>query len=136
MKRIITYQQTSKISLIILWTGGILLCFAMLYAWHQQDRNSSKKYTNFVQNTDIHVYELLLTHKDFQLDENVNLININLNTDPSAIVPENNITDSTTSTSTTNTRKLIYSKILEQKIKKISSRETDSPGFTIKPLPQ
>lgn len=135
MKRIITYQQTSKISLIILWTGGILLCFAMLYAWHQQDRNSSKKYTNFVQNTDIHVYELLLTYKDFQLDENVNLININLNADPSAIVPEN-INDSTTPASTTNTRKLIYSKILEQKIKKISSRETDSPGFTIKPLPQ
>lgn len=135
MKRIITYQQTSKISLIILWTGGILLCFAMLYAWHQQDRNSSKKYTNFVQNTDIHVYELLLTYKDFQLDENVNLININLNAAPSAIVPEN-INDSTTSVSTTNTRKLIYSKILEQKIKKISSRETDSPGFTIKPLPQ
>jgi len=107
----------------------------MLYAWHQQDRNSSKKYTNFVQNTDIHVYELLLTYKDFQLDENVNLININLNADPSAIVPEN-INDSTTSASTTNTRKLIYSKILEQKIKKISSRETDSPGFTIKPLPQ
>lgn len=77
--------------------------------------------------------QLLLSSQDLQIGESANLINITLNSDDDIKAHR-----ADSSVSTTPERKLVYSRILKNKIKKISSEPaTDNTnGFTIKPLPQ
>ena len=127
MKKNIPYQKATNTSLIILWIGAVLFCISMLYTWTRSDRKELGLTGNVMSSDNIFVDQLLLSYKDYQLDGKVNLININLNTEPATseqdaavkIIPD---------------RKLVYSKILEQKCKNIFQK-TQSDGFTIKPLP-
>lgn len=131
MKKITSYKKATNLSLIILWIGAILFSASMLYSWYKLDNDESPINGNFTVSNNIFVDQLLLSHKDFQLDGKVNLININLNMEPTPL-------DNDTAASITRTpnRKLMYSKILEQKIQKISLPKNHSDGFVIKPLPQ
>lgn len=129
MSHNISYNKKTTTSLVILWIGAILFCTYMVYIWLQADKDLTGSDNNFVGYKNIFVDQLLLSAKDLQLGDNVNLININLNTDPDTkqSAPKAVIT-------TPPERRLVYSKILQQKIEKISTEKTD--GFTIKPLPQ
>lgn len=125
------YTTRTSSSLVLLWIGAIILLMVMLYNW-RTETDSSKSNTALLKAKGIFVDELLLSSQDLQLGESVGLINISLNRD--AIV--NKVEDKEEpETSTSPERKLVYSKMLKNKIKKISSTPSNN-GFVIKPLPQ
>ncbi|HTG56628.1 MAG TPA: hypothetical protein VL943_10190 [Niabella sp.] len=125
------YTRRARASLVLLWIGAIILLMLMLYNW-RIETDSSKSNTALLKAKGIFADELLLSSQDLQLGENVGLINISLNRGATANVAED---EAKLETSTSPERKLVYSKMLKNKIKKISSTPS-SNGFIIKPLPQ
>ncbi len=127
------YTKRARASLVLLWIGAIILLIAMLYNW-RAETDSSKSDTALLKSKGIFADELLLSSQDLQLGESVGLINISLNRGTTVNVIED---EAKLETSTSPERKLVYSKILKNKIKKISSTPSNNNnGFIIKPLPQ
>lgn len=127
MKEPTSYNKITTTALIVLWIGSIIFCVNMIYNWSASDKTADEGGSGFINPKNIFVDQLLLSSKDLELGKNVNLININLN--KVAGIPGE---DSTISTFPE--RKLVYSKIFQQKIKTISTKNSD--GFSIKPLPE
>lgn len=125
------YATRASSSLVLLWIGAIILLMVMLYNW-RTETDSSKSNTALLKAKGIFVDELLLSSQDLQLGESVGLINISLNRDATVNTVED---EEEPETSTSPERKLVYSKMLKNKIKKISSTPSNN-GFIIKPLPQ
>ncbi|GAB3414481.1 hypothetical protein [Niabella aquatica] len=125
------YEKGASSSLIVLWVGTILLLLVMLYGWKAPDTDRSISGSLLSMPENIFADELLLSSHDFQIGENVNLINITLNRKG-----EGNLQTTDTAVNTTPERKLVYSRILKNKINKINATPTTTHGFTIKPLPQ
>ncbi|WP_114789779.1 hypothetical protein U0035_10645 [Niabella yanshanensis] len=125
------YTRRARASLVLLWIGAIILLMLMLYNW-RIETDSSKSSTALLKAKGIFADELLLSSQDLQLGENVGLINISLNRGAIANAAED---EAKLETSTSPERKLVYSKMLKNKIKKISSTPSGN-GFIIKPLPQ
>ncbi len=125
------YVKRAKYSLVFLWIGAITLLIIMLYNWRVAADSSESK-TELLKAKGIFVDELLLSTQDLQLGESVGLINISLNKDADVVTGE---LEEASETSSSPERKLVYSKMLKNKIKKISSTPANN-GFTIKPLPQ
>ena len=109
---------------MILWVGAFLLLIIMSYNWMApQNPRSALRAKN------IFIDQLLLSTRDLEMSENANLIKITLGKEGQS--SNQFVQDSVVNTPPN--RKLVYSKILNNQIKKISSK---SKGFTIKPLPQ
>ncbi len=125
------YATRASSSLVLLWIGAIILLMVMLYNW-RTETDGSKSNTALLKAKGIFVDELLLSSQDLQLGESVGLINISLNRDATVNTMED---EEEQETSTSPERKLVYSKMLKNKIKKISSTPSNN-GFIIKPLPQ
>ena len=125
------YATRASSSLVLLWIGAIILLMVMLYNW-RTETDGSKSNTALLKAKGIFVDELLLSSQDLQLGESVGLINISLNRDAAVNTVED---EEEQETSTSPERKLVYSKMLKNKIKKISSTPSNN-GFIIKPLPQ
>ncbi|MCH5715311.1 hypothetical protein [Niabella hibiscisoli] len=125
------YVKRAKSSLVFLWIGAIMLLVIMLYNWRVA-ANSTESKTELLKAKGIFVDELLLSTQDLQLGESVGLINISLNRDAAVATGELEVAPET---STSPERKLAYSKMLKNKIKKIASTPAND-GFIIKPLPQ
>lgn len=123
------YQKKASQCLIILWIGAIMFCLGMLYYWYKNDRSFLAN--GGLKNTQVFfVDQLLLSSKELELGNTVNLININLKADE-------NLSSQTESTNYgIPDKKFVYSKIYEQKIKKFTSVKSETDGFTIKPIPQ
>ncbi|MFT4093175.1 MAG: hypothetical protein QM640_06010 [Niabella sp.] len=132
LKKPTPYHKITTVALTILWIGSLAFCGGMIYNWYVSDNWGSQANKNRLSPKDIFVDQLLLTSEDLQLGEEVNLININLNK-ATADTGSHDQQGSATAI-TLPERKLVYSKILQDKIKKISTKNED--GFTIKPLPQ
>lgn len=124
-----SYRKKTTTSLIILWIGSFIFFAFMVYMWQRSDNDVNVVNNQFTRHKNIFVDQLLLSTNDFQLGDKVGLININLNANP-----DKNFTEEQPVANNAPDRKLVYSKILQQKIEKISTDKTD--GFTIKPLPQ
>jgi len=108
------------------------LLLVMLYNWKLPGMDSAESDSLLSKPENIFADQLLLSSQDLQIGESVNLINITLNSDGDIKAHR---ADSTVSTIPE--RKLVYSRILKNKIKKINSTPaTTTNGFTIKPLPQ
>jgi hypothetical protein len=125
------YTKRASSSLVLLWIGATALLIVMLYNW-RTETDSSKSNTALLKAKGIFADELLLSSQDLQLGESVGLINISLNRDATVNTMED---EEEQETSTSPGRKLVYSKMLKNKIKKISSTPPNN-GFVIKPLPQ
>lgn len=125
------YAKGAGSSLFLLWIGAVILLVAMLYNW-RVETDSTDSQGGLSKPRDVFVDELLLSSQDLQLGESVGLINISLNrgADDQAVREEPHVVN------TLPERKLVYSKMLKNKIKKISSTPANNNGFTIKPLPQ
>ncbi|HMR82023.1 MAG TPA: hypothetical protein PKE30_02790 [Niabella sp.] len=121
------YAKEASSSLIVLWIGAIFLLLVMLYNWNAPVTDSTGSVSLLSKPETIFADQLLLSSQDLQIGENVNLINITLKR-------EGEGKDS--SVNTAPERKLVYSRILKNKIKKISSAPDPASGFKIKPLPQ
>lgn len=127
------YTKRASASLVLLWIGAVILLMVMLYNW-RTETDSSKSNTALLKAKGIFADELLLSSQDLQLGESVGLINISLNRGAIANATEDE-DEAKLETSTSPERKLVYSKMLKNKIKKISSTPANN-GFIIKPLPQ
>ena len=121
------YAKGASSSLTVLWIGAILLLLVMLYNWKAPVADSNGSGSLLLKPETIFADQLLLSSQDLQIGENVNLINITLNR-------EGEGKDS--SVNTAPERKLVYSRILKTKRRKISSAPDPTSGCTIKPLPQ
>ncbi|MCH5689610.1 hypothetical protein LWM68_38515 [Niabella sp. W65] len=126
------YAKSAGSSLVLLWIGASILLVIMLYNWRVETDSADSK-NGLSKPRDIFVDELLLSSQDLQLGESVGLINISLNRGADEQARANN--DEHVA-NTSPERKLVYSKMLKNKIKKISSAPANNDGFTIKPLPQ
>lgn len=125
------YTKRASYSLILLWIGAMGLLITMLYNWQAEADNNDIK-NALLKPKGIFVDDLLLSSQDLQLGESVGLINISLNRNE-AVSSLN--TDESPAGNTSPERKLVYSKMLKNKIKNISSGPVSS-GVIIKPLPQ
>lgn len=114
--------------LVILYVGTFLLILLMMDQWQNigGDRKIDLKNINSARN--LFVDELLLSPGELQLGRNPILINITLNE-----LIDGNVTDHAGATNTP-ARNRVYSKILEQKVKKAESQPLND--FELKPLPK
>ncbi len=125
------FTKRASASLVLLWIGATILLIVMLYNW-RIETDTPKSNTALLKATGIFADELLLSSQDLQLGESVGLINISLNRGATVNASEEEVK---LETSTSPERKLVYSKMLKNKIKRISSTPPNN-GFVIKPLPQ
>lgn len=117
--------------MVVLWIGAVLLLLVMLYYWKVPDTESIDSRSLLSKPANVFADELLLSSQDLEIGESANLINITLNREGDAKIQRKS-----SSINTAPERKLVYSKILKNKIKKISSTSASASGFIIKPLPQ
>lgn len=118
------YNSTNT-ALIILWLGTLLLISYMIYHWQDgasdADRPKSAR--------GIFVDDMLLNISDLKLDSS-SLVNITLNKGGN----EQRTSNIVTLPQTKESRKIIYNKILTQKLNR--TKKNTSGGFDIKPLPE
>ena len=116
-----------------MWGGAFLLLTILIYGWTKDDLENKESNLWVSVPKNIFVDQLLLSAADLRLEESASLINITLNKDmnmnPVTIQQDSIIRKATD-------RKLIYSKILKQKINKISPSNSTNIDFEIKPLPK
>lgn len=129
MKHKASYKRQAGASLAVLWIGALPLMAFMFYGW-LQPRYENREFKGFLSSSrDVFIDQLLLSSEDLQLGDRVNLININLSKEMSLPYSKS---DSFIKAPVG--KKMVYSNILQNKLKKASSKEND--GFTVKPLPR
>ncbi len=117
--------------LFILWVGTILLTAFMIYRW--QDGNATEDKPKNARG--YFIDDMLLSSGDLELKNTSSLINITLNTDkPFNSAPAKNDFKATHISQNESSRKILYDKILRQKLKKSQTKYSD--GFSIQPLPE
>ncbi len=118
-------------SLAVLWIGALPLIAFMFYGW-MWPPHDKPEFRGFLSGSKrVFVDQLLLSRKDLQLGDRVNLININLSKEMNHPVEKQ---DSFMKASAG--KKQVYSKILQSKLKKASYKQHQYPdGFIVKPLP-
>lgn len=114
-----TNNKLASLSLAVLWLGSVVLLIVMLNNWRGQSKSNK-----------LSVDQLLISSHDLRLGESFNLVNKSLNRDPAR--KETSGIDTLTAVPD---RDIIYSKILKNKMRKISA-VPKSDGLTIKPLPK
>lgn len=125
------YAKRASSSLILLWVGAIILLIVMLYNW-QTETDSPDSRSALLKSKDIFADELLLSSQELLLGESAGLINLSLNRNTTVNdVEREDDAEATTSPE----RKLVYSKMLKNKINRMSSAPANT-GVSIKPLPQ
>ncbi|GAB3006269.1 hypothetical protein GCM10027051_01840 [Niabella terrae] len=126
----VTYRKTTRISLLLLWTGALLALAFMLSTWR-----SDAEQSGFLSKS-ILVDQLLLSSQDMDLGKSNALINIGLNRVMAAAAAD---TDTHSSVAEEKlAKKEVYRRILQQKINTLpnNAEESENEGFIIKPLPQ
>lgn len=124
---IASINRTTNIGLLMLWTGTTLLTGYMIFCW-QED---GSKVFNIRNTKNLFIDDMLLSAKDLELENSASLINITLYSGAAATT---NKRLPSASQQVESSRKIIYDKILKQKIYKAQKNNPD--GFDIKPLPE
>lgn len=125
---IASINRATNIGLLMLWTGTTLLTGYMIFCW----QNDSDNMVFNIRNTkNLFIDDMLLSAKDLELENSASLINITLYSGAAATT---NKRLPSASQQIESSRKIIYDKILKQKIYKAQKNNPD--GFDIKPLPE
>lgn len=134
LSNIRSYKHQAKIGISVLWTGAALLLLLMLYIWIKGKPDTKSSNSWYAKPQTIFIDQLLLTASDLTLEKSAGLINITLNKEMTHLSLG---IDSIINTAPE--RKVIYSNILKQKIKNMTSSSSPDDAdvdFIIKPLPK
>jgi len=127
-----SYNKQATSSLAVLWIGTLLLLAFMFYGWVHPQYEKRPLKGLFSSSKGVFVDQLLLSPEDLQLGDRVNLININLSKDMNLPFAEQD-----SFMKAPEAKKQVYSNILQNKLKKASSKQKNNKDdFIVKPLPR